>query len=570
MLLVLLSWIYIFLSASIWGAATHKIFKIQNSHPVISQLLGLFFICLFTSVFAFFKPINTSFHLVLLGLNILLGCWQKREIISSFQQFIELFQSLSKFLKTCFLGLSLLILAQAASAPFVIDNESYYLQTIKWLNEYGFVKGLANLHLFLAQNSGWHILQSAFNFSFLYENFNDLSAYLFCLVVLFAFEKLNLFFQQKTNHLADLFLAIIPLGSVLFFQFISAPSPDVPVFLISFLLFYFILKKWNNFLKEDFTIISLLSFFVLYLKVSSVFIAFIPLGILVFNFQKLKKGLLPIISVGLITLCVLLVKNQILTGYPLFPLQQLQLIETDYSLPKEYQEFFFTMNKAYAYHISYQEYTSLSVWERFKAWLFLPKLHGYFNQLIILLLVIFPFFILKSKQKKPLFFIYSLAILQLGILFFTSPQYRFFLVFILVLSGLLFFIYFQQKKILKILLIAGISFSCFPLFFSLQYNQFTNNQLIQQSSSFKLNNIIYPHKNSKYDYVYKAEQLENLNYQNPVNIDFLWITGDGKLPAIKKEQIEYFKKNFHIIPQLRTGKLEDGFYAKPIENFEDE
>ena len=193
-------------------------------------------------------------------------------------------------------------------------------------------------------------------------------------VVLFAFEKLNLFFQQKTNHLADLFLAIIPLGSVLFFQFISAPSPDVPVFLISFLLFYFILKKWNNFLKEDFTIISLLSFFVLYLKVSSVFIAFIPLGILVFNFQKLKKGLLPIISVGLITLCVLLVKNQILTGYPLFPLQQLQLIETDYSLPKEYQEFFFTMNKAYAYHISYQEYTSLSVWERFKAWLFLPKL----------------------------------------------------------------------------------------------------------------------------------------------------------------------------------------------------
>ena len=108
------------------------------------------------------------------------------------------------------------------------------------------------------------------------------------------------------------------------------------------------------------------------------------------------------------------------------------------------------------------------------------------------------------------------------------------------------------------------------MFFSLQYNQFTNNQLIQQSSSFKLNNIIYPHKNSKYDYVYKAEQLENLNYQNPVNIDFLWITGDGKLPAIKKEQIEYFKKNFHIIPQLRTGKLEDGFYAKPIENFEDE
>ena len=570
MLLVLFSWIYIFLSASIWGAATNKILKILNNHPVISQLLGLFFICLFTSVFAFFQPINSSFYLVLLVLNILFGYWQKREIISNFQQFIKNFQSLSKFLKVIFLGLVLLVLAQAASAPFVIDNESYYLQTIKWLNEYGFVKGLANLHLFLAQNSGWHVLQSAFNFSFLYENFNDLSAYIFCLVSLFAFEKLNLFLQNKSTHLADLFLAIIPLGSVLFFQFISAPSPDIPVFLISFLLFYFILKKWNNFSRQDFTVIALLSFFTLYIKVSTVFIAFIPLGILTFNFKKLKKGLFPVIVIGLITISILLVKNQILTGYPLFPMQQLKLIETDYSLPKDYQEFFFNMNKAYAYHISFQEYTSLPFWERFKTWLFLPKLHGYFNQSIILLLAIFPFFILKSKQKKPLFFIYSLAILQLGILFLTSPQYRFFLVFILTFSGLGFFICFHQKKILKFLLFLGISVSCFPLFFSLQLNQFTNNELIQQSSNFEWKNIVFPHQNSKYKYVYKKEKLGNLNYQNPINIDFFWITGDGKLPAIKKEQIDFFKKNFHIIPQLRTDTLEDGFYAKPIENFENE
>lgn len=570
MLLILLSWIYIFLSASIWGAVTNKIFKIENSHPVISQLLGLFFICLFTSVFAFFQPINSSFHFVLLVLNILFGFCLKREISSSFQQFIKIFKSLSKFLKIGFLGLAFLILAQAASAPFVIDNESYYLQTIKWLNEYGFVKGLANLHLFLAQNSGWHVLQSAFNFSFLYENFNDLSAYLFCLISFFAIEKLNLFLQNKSKHIANLFLAIIPLASVLFFQFISAPSPDVPVFLISFVLFYFILKKWNNFSNQEFVVIALLSFFTLYIKVSTVFIAFIPMGIFIFNFKKLKKSLLPVIAVGLITLSILLVKNQFLTGYPLFPLQQLQLLEADYSLPEDYQEFFFKSNKVYAYHISFQKYSSLSIWERFTTWLFLPKLHGYFNQLIIILLVVFPFFILKSKLKKPLFFIYSLALVQLGMLFLTSPQYRFFLVFILAFSVLGFFIFFQQKKILKFLLVIGISASCFPLFFSLQLNQFTNNQLIQQSSNFKLKNIVFPHKNSKYQYVYEEEKLGNLNYQNPVNIDFFWITGDGKLPAIKKEQIEFFKKNFHIIPQLRTGKLEDGFYAKPIENVDNE
>ena len=62
--------------------------------------------------------------------------------------------------------ITVLIIAQCSTAPFVIDNETYYIQTIKWLNEYGFVRGLANLHISLGQCSGWHILQSAFSFSF--------------------------------------------------------------------------------------------------------------------------------------------------------------------------------------------------------------------------------------------------------------------------------------------------------------------------------------------------------------------------------------------------------------------
>ena len=51
-------------------------------------------------------------------------------------------------IKMLLLFSSLLLLAQSATSPFIIDNETYYIQTIKWLNEYGFVSGLANLHLF--------------------------------------------------------------------------------------------------------------------------------------------------------------------------------------------------------------------------------------------------------------------------------------------------------------------------------------------------------------------------------------------------------------------------------------
>lgn len=59
----------------------------------------------------------------------------------------------------------------------MIDNESYYIQTIKWLDKYGLVKGLANLHVYLAQQSGFHILEAALNFDSVYDRFNDLSAF---------------------------------------------------------------------------------------------------------------------------------------------------------------------------------------------------------------------------------------------------------------------------------------------------------------------------------------------------------------------------------------------------------
>ena len=570
MVIILISWIYIFLSASIWGVTTAHLFKIEKIHAIIKQLLGLFSITIFTTVFAFFKRINIEFHLVLLLLNLIFGLWQKHQLFSIFQYYKNTFNSFSKFLKICFAFLSFFILAQASTAPFIIDNESYYIQTIKWLNEYGFVKGLANLHLFFAQHSGWHILQSAFSFSFLYGKLNDLSAFLFLVLNFFSFEKMNLFLQKKSKHLADIFLAIIPLGSILFFQFISAPSSDIPVFLISFLLFYYLLKYWGNISTEKFKIIYLLSFFTLFIKISTIFIAFIPLGILVFHFQQVKKNALLMFATGFIVLFLIMMKNQILSGYPLFPLQEFKVLTTDYEVPETYKFYFQRSFVKDGYDIGYHYFKNLSNLDKLKQWFFIKGITGYVNQFIFILMILFPLFIFKSNKKKPLLFIYGLAMIQLAILFLTSPQYRFFLVFVLAFSAIIFFSIFQQKKLLKILLVVGIVLSGIPLFFNFQLSQFTNNKFTQNNSQFQLENFIFPHKNSKYNYVYKKEKIGNLEFNDPINQDFFWITGDGELPAIKKEQIEFFYKNFHTIPQLRTSDLKDGFYAKPIENFEDE
>lgn len=567
MLLIFISWIYIFYAATVWGITFNSLFKLKENNYLITQILGLFSITIITAISCFFTSINIGFYIVFFLASLLLAYFKRKQLKIYITHLKIRFFNLSKPLQIAFFIFSWLCLAQASTLPYIIDNESYYLQTIKWLNEYGFVKGLSNLHLFFAQTSGWHILQSAFNFSFLTNKLNDLSAYIYFLVAFYSFEKINLIFKEKSIQIAHYFIAIVPLVSVLFFQFISSPSPDIPVFLFSFLIFYKLLKNWNNLSITDFKNITFICFFILLIKISSVYIVCIPIILLAANYQKFKTSLVTLVSVGLFVLAIFIGKNQWLTGYPLFPLQNFKWLTSDYSIPEAYQSFFFKTNKVYAYKISYLEYQELSILQRLKVWLSLPKLHGVFNKLILGLIIVFPFFIiLKKKIYQPLLAIYSLACIQLAVLFITSPQYRFFLVFILTLVALLTFIIFQNKILIKIALPLSLIITSFILLFPFKLDSFTTNKFTQNNSSFKLSYIIFPHKNSKYNYTYHKEKIGNLKYNNPTNQEFFWITGDGDLPVIKKEQLEYFKNKYHYYPQLRTGKLKDGFYSKSIDN----
>lgn len=64
------------------------------------------------------------------------------------------------------------------------DDGLYYSTSIKWLQEYGTVKGLANLNPRIGFNSSWLILQAIYGFAFLKAGlFNDLNGLLYSLSV---------------------------------------------------------------------------------------------------------------------------------------------------------------------------------------------------------------------------------------------------------------------------------------------------------------------------------------------------------------------------------------------------
>jgi len=558
MILVLLSWIYIFFTTLNLGFLLGKILKLKVKNFAVISILGLFSTTIIASIWAIFGRINLEFHIIILLLNIAIILSSKTAILFIYKNFFYEIKNLEKSLKI-FLGfITFFIIAQCASIPYAIDNESYYIQTIKWINEFGFVKGLANIHFFLGQTSGWHIAQSAFNFSFLYDKFNDLSGFCLLLGNIFAIQKLNDFFknQDKTN----LIIGCFPLANVFLFQFISAPSPDMPIYVFTFIIFAYFLENYKKMNNEIFNIVSILVLFSLYIKTTAIGICILPIIILFQNYKAIK--IYKITFLSLLILILFVAKNTIVTGYPLFPITKNFGFVADYQIPEKIAVLYYSLTKYFAYSLTENQFNEMSIWEVFLRWIKMPKLHGIFNKLSISLVIFTPIIIYKFFNQRRFWILYFIMSVQLLFLFLSSPQYRFFLNFILFFSFLWMTIFINKRKVILILLGISTFATAFVLFIPMNLKSLARNEHAVATSNFSIENIIFPHQNSKYQTDFERIENEHFYYNSPTNIDFFWGTANGSIPCVNEKQIDYFDQKYNIKPQMRSDDLKDGFYAK--------
>jgi hypothetical protein len=527
---------------------------------MIFSLLGLLTTTLFASIWAIFGRINIEFHFFLLTINVIIFFLFKIQILTIYNNLLLDIGYLKKGIKLLFFFLTLLIVAQCAALPFIIDNETYYVQTIKWLNEYGFVKGLANLHIFLGQTSGWHITQSAFSFSFLYQNFNDLSGFCLLLGNFYAIKKLILYL--KNESIIDLIFGLFLIFNPLLFQFISAPSPDIAVFVISYVLFFLFI---DNFEKPTATLINLqwvLCFFVIYIKPTSIVILIIPIVLLLTNYKTIQSKWYGTAGIGVLFLFLFTIKNTILTGYPLYPTQLVDQLSFDFSIPNELIDFYFSEAKLYGFFLTRDEFNEMSTYQIIIKWLTVTKINGTFNILSLLIVTTIPFFIHQFHSKKAVWILYFVMLFQLIVLLLTSPQFRFFLNFIILFTCFILACLFQrQKKSIYLFVYASTLVAFVLVMFPINISFLTKNKLFTSTSSFHLTQLIFPSENSNLK-SYTVNRLGNLIYDSPDNTSYFWYGGNGKLPCVNKQQLDYFESNFYFIPQKRTSDLKDGFYSK--------
>ena len=313
------------------------------------------------------------------------------------------------------------------------DTLGYHLGAVKWINTYKVVPGLANLYTPLGLNSSFFTFASLVGNSFLRERVSHIALSLIASVL--SIEYLWVFFKSKNTYLKTFILLSLPIfiEGIVHTAQVSSLSYDFALLIIILAICVELIKGKLT----SFFIVVILSAMLATIKLTGMVFAF---AVFIFSAYKFFKNrsksvniLYGCILIGVVFITPYIVRNIILSGWPLYPLPLLRL-NVSWAVPYEIVHEVYVINKAWAIlpGIHFPEAIGLSFIEWFPGW-FLRNVHAielkvFFATFVLLIGAIFSRRIFNRKAiKKNIGLVVCMATSLIGILFFviSAPDFRF-------------------------------------------------------------------------------------------------------------------------------------------------
>jgi hypothetical protein len=419
MLTIIFSWLVLFAAISLIG----KIL-IRKAEWFEYFWVGLIAVIGILQIWSLFSPVN------ILALSFILGL--------SGISFLVLFRKGFKLPKIDirFVAISailLFVVSYFASVPVGWpDTQGYHLNAVKWANLYPVVPGLANLHSRLGFNSSFFLFASMIDNWYLSNRSSHIALSLMASVLLIEF--LWIFFKSKNEHIKIFILVTFPVfvGNIVKSGQISSLSYD-------FALLIVILAICIELLKSDKTSLLLagaLSILLVTVKLSGAVFSLVVTTYLIYQiiFKKFlpRKSIYVLVTSGFVLLTPYIVRNVILSGWPLYPLPLLKF-DLPWSVPTDKVGALFETIKAWAIlpGATYQNAIRLPVWKWFPGW-FVRNM-GTYEIKIFLLSIIYiatsAFLGFFNREK----IVHNMGLIVCGLaaissilyLFLSAPDFRF-------------------------------------------------------------------------------------------------------------------------------------------------
>lgn len=338
MILSLLNFIWIFISAFLFGFAACRILRHFNlidarfPAPDLIFISGLAVLTAYAQWFSIFYRVGILAALSLVILNFFILIFLRRQISEWMH---NLFGSCNIYKYALWILMGAVFFSIVAStAPKVYDTALYHNQAIQWIEKYGVVKGLGNLHNRLAYNSSFFALQALFGWSSLVgqslHGMNCFVALLFSSYAIFRlFNRKKAMEESQHYYIEQFFNLLILLQIYMSADALSSPGTDF----LSMLLILYLFSRWAR-NKKEIPFLFLMAVFgaTVKLSVASLVMLGIPLCILVIKNRKWQQFLC------YAAFCIFFafpffIRNILISGYVLYPSTAFDFFGFDWKMP---------------------------------------------------------------------------------------------------------------------------------------------------------------------------------------------------------------------------------------------
>ena len=344
MISVLINWSYVFITTYIIGYFTlsraYRFYKHERHIGIMSSVMaGLAITTAYAGFFSIFYKVGIVANIVMI-LFCVLFVWLDRthytDILSDINggKFIgRIFGSGStRIIKViAFLIFFVAALFFTTEGNFFSDSGYYHEQAIRWIEEFGTVKGSVHILKRLAYNSCYFCQCALYSMRDIFsQSLHCLSGFYGILVMGYALAGFNKSIRTNAIRLAP-FVYFILLCSE-----ITSPASDYPlVFSVFYVAIRWFELRDDN--EEHYSPYALLSLFVVFLisiklTVGCLILIVIKPAIAMIKEKRIKEIITSIMA-GIIILLPYFIRNYIICGWLIYPFTKIDIFNPDWKLP---------------------------------------------------------------------------------------------------------------------------------------------------------------------------------------------------------------------------------------------
>ena len=332
--------------ACLWsGILFYKFFPAKNeSRPIIYYLIsGLILLTSLTQIIVLFLPITIYTKFGILGLLILLSIIKRKSTKFSIPK-IKISASLILF----FIVWAIILLINAGPT-MMDDTESYHIQSIKWIKEYGSVPGIVNLHVRFGFNSSWFSSVALFSFSSKTTGgFTVMNSVISVWLCYWFIEKFNQFRKENNVQGAFAILSIFIVSLVIWSLIKGNAATTNYDFITTFIVLIFFIEVF--FSEKTSPSIEWIIWPVYLLTVRLINFPLLLLSLFAFILfikqQQHRRLLLPLAYCFLL-IFPFIIRSIIISGYPFYPATFFNFTNVDWKADPHITERFLEFIKYY-------------------------------------------------------------------------------------------------------------------------------------------------------------------------------------------------------------------------------